>query len=72
MMRSNSCPKCQGTMSEGFVLDNGPYTHIVSNWVQGAPEKNMWTGVKLRGRTQYPIQTWRCGRCGFLESYARG
>jgi hypothetical protein len=59
-------------MTEGFVLDNGPYNHVVSSWVEGPPRKSFWSGVTLRGRVQHPIQTWRCGRCGFLESYARG
>lgn len=59
-------------MIEGFVLDNGPYSRIVSNWVEGAPKASFWSGVKLGGRAQHPIQTWRCGRCGFLESYAKG
>jgi hypothetical protein len=45
MMRSNSCPKCQGAMTEGFVLDNGPYSRIVSSWVEGAPRASFWSGV---------------------------
>lgn len=72
MMRSNSCPKCQGAMTEGFVLDNGPSSCSASSWVEGVPRKSFWNGVKLSGRAQYQIQTWRCGRCGFLESYAKG
>ena len=72
MMRSNSCPKCQGAMTEGFVPDAGPYTRAVGSWVEGRPKASFWSGVTLRGRAQYPIQTWRCGRCGFLESYAKG
>jgi hypothetical protein len=71
-MRSNSCPKCQGSMAEGFVLDTTDNRHAVSAWVEGAPEKSIWTGVKLKGRTKHAIQTWRCGRCGFLEGYAKG
>lgn len=70
-MRSNVCPKCQGSMSEGFVLDvKDGGSRAVSSWVEGAPQK-AWYGLKLRGRTQHEIQTWRCGRCGFLESYAK-
>jgi len=73
MMRSNSCPKCNGAMTEGFVVDvNQSGARTVSAWVEGAPEKSLWLGVKVRGKTKYDIQTWRCGRCGFLESYAKG
>ena len=71
MLRSNSCPKCQGSMTEGFILDadqGGGRT--VSAWVEGAPEKR-WYGLKLGKKAKHDIQTWRCGRCGFLESYAK-
>jgi len=69
-MPSNSCPKCQGSMSEGFIATEKSGTSAVSNWVQGAPDKRWW-GIKLGKKAQHEIQTWRCGRCGFLESYAR-
>jgi len=58
-------------MSEGFVLDvNQGGARTVSTWVEGAPDKGFW-GLKLRGKPQFEIQTWRCGRCGFLENYAK-
>ncbi len=72
-MRSNSCPKCQGSMAEGFILDvkqNGGGR--VSTWVEGAPEKGFWQGVKIGKKANFEVQSWRCGRCGFLESYAIG
>ena len=71
-MRSSGCPKCQGSMSEGFILDTTDGARKVANWVEGAPERSMWLGVKLRKKAMYEIQTWRCSRCGFLESYAKG
>jgi hypothetical protein len=69
-MRSNSCPKCQGSMSEGYTLDVSQ-SRSVSKWIERAPEKSMWTGLKISGRANLDIQTWRCIRCGFLESYAK-
>jgi len=30
----------------------------------------MWTGIKLRGRRQLEIASYRCNRCAYLESYA--
>jgi hypothetical protein len=42
----------------------------VSSWTEGAPEKNLWLGVNLKGKRRSDIATWRCNRCGFLESYA--
>lgn len=69
-MRSNSCPKCQGSMVEGYILDLNQ-ARSVCKWIEGAPEKSFWSGLKIAGRANVNIQTWRCGRCGFLESYAR-
>ena len=70
MARTRTCPKCQGAMSEGFILDHNHSARAVGRWVEGAPEKSFWLGIRLRGKTQLPIVTWRCGSCGFLESYA--
>ncbi|MES2443150.1 MAG: hypothetical protein V4574_09995 [Pseudomonadota bacterium] len=59
-------------MTEGFILDTTDGARKVASWVEGAPDRSMWLGVKLGKRVNLEIQTWRCGRCGFLESYAKG
>jgi hypothetical protein len=59
-------------MERGFVVDQGYGTYAVGDWVEGEPEKSVWTGLKLRGKTRLRIATWRCRRCGYLESYAPG
>lgn len=69
-MRSNRCPKCQGSMASGFILDNTDSGYKSSSWIEGAPEKSRWLGLKLRGKRRIEVETWRCTRCGFLESYA--
>jgi hypothetical protein len=71
MSRSTDCPKCGGSMASGFVLGYGNGTKTPATWVEGEPVKTVWTGLNLRGRKQVPITTWRCGRCGYLESYAQ-
>ena len=70
-MRSNTCPKCGGAMTEGFIIDETHGSKSVSTWIEGAPQRAWW-GLKTRGKTKHEIQTWRCSRCGFLENYARG
>ena len=70
MSRSSVCPRCQGSMSEGFILDKTDSRPVVSSWVEGEPVKSMWTGIRLSGRKRIEIQTFRCRRCGYLESYA--
>lgn len=69
-MRSNSCPECQGSMVEGFVVGESQGVRAVSTWAEGAPESR-WFGLKLKTKP-IPIQTWRCQRCGYLKNYARG
>ena len=64
------CSKCGASMAEGFVVDQVYGGYDLSKWIAGAPVKSFWTGLKLRGPDQYQITTFRCGRCGFLESYA--
>jgi hypothetical protein len=69
-MASPSCPRCQGRMEEGFVVDEGYGSRTVSAWIEGVPIKSFWSGLKTKGKRRLPIQTWRCMRCGVLESYA--
>ena len=66
-----ACPKCQGRMTEGFIVDSGDYgTASVSTWQGGEPKKSFWTGLKQDKKAQLQVTTWRCDRCGFLENYA--
>jgi hypothetical protein len=64
------CPKCQGRVSEGFIIDQGHGTYSVSTWQKGVAQKSIWTGVKRDKSNQLQIVTYRCDRCGYLENYA--
>ena len=60
-------------MSDGFIVDQDSYGgRTVAQWVEGEPKKSFWIGLKLGGATKIEITTWRCQRCGYLESYAGG
>lgn len=72
MARNPVCPKCQSSMAEGFVVDKKDGVSHVSSWLEGAPEKGFFGNIRFRGRKPVEIATWRCTRCGFLESYAGG
>ncbi|HXO40308.1 MAG TPA: PF20097 family protein [Thermoanaerobaculia bacterium] len=66
-----TCPRCNGDMEEGFVVDLGAYNTVFpSQWVQGQPEKSL-LGTKIAGKVRFRIATYRCRRCGYLESYAK-
>ncbi|WP_066794385.1 hypothetical protein [Sphingomonas soli] len=69
MQKPGPCPKCGSSFTEGFIVDETYGAHGVSNWVEGQPVKSFWSGIKLP-REKVPVRTFRCNRCGFLESYA--
>lgn len=69
--RAPRCPKCDVQMEEGFLMDRGDHHAInPAHWVEGAPEPSFWRRTKTRGKDTYRVATYRCERCGFLESYA--
>jgi hypothetical protein len=72
MATLNNCPKCASEMQEGFILDQSYADRLVSRWVAGKPEKSFFAGVKISKKDKHYIQTFRCIKCGFLESYAKG
>jgi hypothetical protein len=57
-------------MEAGFVLDQAHGAVAQSSWVDGPPERSIWTGLKLKGHQRLPVTTYRCTACGYLESYA--
>jgi len=65
------CPKCQGEMVQGFVVDYAHAGAVVSTWVEGPPKRSFWFGTKVPLEKSIPIGTFRCAACGYLESYAR-
>ena len=59
-------------MSEGFVLDHGDANATMQQkWIEGEPVKSFWLGLKTKGRDAYEVRTYRCDKCGYLESYAK-
>jgi ribosomal protein S27AE len=71
MSSAKNCSKCGGSMVEGFVLDRGDYGSVnVPKWQPGEPRKSFWTGIKEDSDQQLEVSTYRCQRCGYLESYA--
>ena len=57
-------------MDAGFLIDEGYGTRSTPKWVAGEPQVSFWTGLKLRGKERCEVATYRCRRCGYLESYA--
>lgn len=71
MSTPTKCPKCDGEMQEGFILDSSHGSRLVSRWIAGKPEVSFWVGMKIHDKEQHQTQSFRCTKCGYLESYAR-
>ena len=70
-MTAPRCRQCDTPMEEGFVPDTGhANAGYQSTWVAGLPERSFWYGLKLRDKRRHPVRTFRCPKCGLLESYA--
>jgi hypothetical protein len=66
------CPKCNGEMVQGFIVDWHLGPRLVSTWAEGPPEKAFWTGTKSPAYEDcIPVGTFSCSGCGFLEPYAQ-
>ncbi|HEY5936226.1 MAG TPA: hypothetical protein VIU61_16360 [Kofleriaceae bacterium] len=69
---SVTCPKCQSAMAPGFIPDKFDKLHgKLSVWRAGEAKSSFWAGVTSPDETTIPIRTFRCVKCGYLESYAR-
>ncbi len=70
----NRCPKCDGSMEQGFILDASYTALMVSRWAPGPPQKKTLLGMDVGAKpppSWIPVGTFRCGSCGYLEAYAR-
>jgi len=69
-MSDRRCGKCGGSQKEGFLLDFVHNSATIGHWAEGVPEYWILKILKMKGRRKLPIQSWRCTKCGYLESYA--
>jgi hypothetical protein len=59
-------------MEQGFVIETRQTGHdTVEQWIEGLPKPDKWFGGLDTSDTRVlPVRTYRCVRCGYLESYA--
>lgn len=69
-MRNLRCPKCNGSMSQGFPIDSTHNAVRVAQWAEGEPAYWFLRILRMKGRRRLPIESWRCDKCGYLEEYA--
>ena len=70
-MPASTCAKCGARMEPGFLLEmkDGGMTGV-TEWIEGPPDLGWFKRVKFRGKRKLSVETSRCTRCGYLESYA--
>lgn len=66
-----TCPDCDQTMLEGFLLDETEIDRHPVYWIAGEPERSTWVGLKLHGKEIWTVKAFRCPACGLLKTYAR-
>ena len=69
-MNNPKCLRCGTEMGEGFIMDSTQGAVLAARWVAGPPERSFWTGTKVTGKEKRQVVTYRCPKCGYLESYA--
>ena len=67
-----TCLRCGGEMEEGFLLEVTDSGKKTTKWVEGAPERSVWVGLKTGQRRVLPLKSYRCAACGFVDLYAPG
>src|SRR5665647_2673293 len=65
------CLRCSTAMQEGFIWDSNFSMDFVTRWVPGAPKPGFF-GPKVPSKDVCKVLTFRCPKCGYLESYAPG
>lgn len=71
MTQTPECIRCRSSMEPGFIVDRGHHSQPNDQrWVEGAAERSFWRGLKTEGREVFAVTTFRCEKCGYLESYA--
>ena len=60
------CPKCRGTMTEGFAYNQGDGGRL--RWIDG--QASFWTSLTAGFRTKTAeLDARRCSKCGFVEFF---
>lgn len=70
------CRSCRAPMEKGVLLDRGHSgERHAPKWAKGNPREKKFlgfdAGLDVDEKAALCVVTWRCPRCGVLESYAR-
>ena len=69
-MAPKNCLRCEGEMEVGFIFDHVFGGSTRQGWGRGQPTRSMMRGVvSPTGLDPYPVTSYRCTKCGMLESF---
>ena len=63
------CRVCQVAMDVGLMLDHAGGLPEQPVWIKGAADKGFFGKIKEHDRERMPVVTFRCPKCGRLESF---
>ena len=69
------CVRCKTQMESGYVPGvDVTYPGVLGKqqWFAGEPKEAFLGGIKIDRDCLIPVTTFRCPKCGYLESYAKG
>jgi hypothetical protein len=70
--QARTCAGCGGELVAGSLASKDSYYMVAaSQWLEGPPEKSIWSGLRTQGRLLLPVAAYCCQSCGKLELYAR-
>lgn len=67
------CLRCETPMELGFQVDMAHMNVLPAHWTAGEPQPSFWGLHSVRQsqvKAGIPIRSYRCPKCGYLESYA--
>ena len=56
-------------MDLGFMFNESQSGSGMPTFMMG-PFRKRWWGIQTKGQPKFDVVTFRCSRCGFLESHA--
>lgn len=71
-MPAPKCLRCGAEMQEGYAPEPRLGHYGVPFWVAGKPDFGPSGVPTIEGKQAHGIRTFRCPKCGYLESYGLG
>jgi hypothetical protein len=64
------CLRCGGDMQQGYIGDRTLGGYDPTKWFEGELAIGKLGGIKKAKSAPFLVSTYRCVKCGYLESYA--